>query len=62
MEIAKDEYVGLGMKYKGTYAKKKKRSILKKNIGLIVLIAFTLTFSIINIILIMKFFSILSNF
>lgn len=62
MEIAKDEYLNLNMKYKETGEKKKRRSIIKNNMGLFILIACTLTFSTINIILIMKFFNILANF
>lgn len=65
MELAKDKYADLEIAYSNLNKKVNKRSNIRKwmekHVFFTAIVAFTLTFSIINIILIMKFFSILAN-
>ena len=59
LEITKDQYINLGIndKKKGV----KKLNWIKRHIIIITIVTLTLTFSIINIILIIKFFYLLAN-
>ena len=64
MEMAKNEGINLNIDYnKKIYAQRKKRnSWIKKHAFWLFLVGLALTFSVINIILIIEFFNILSNF
>lgn len=65
MEIAKDKYVDLGINYERANKSRKRKGILaswiKRHALFTTIVGLALTFSIINIILIIKFFTILAN-
>lgn len=61
MEIAKDRYANLELSYSKIKRRGNMFRWMERHMLFTAIVAFTLTFSIINIILIMKFFSILVN-